>query len=118
MTNFLIVFRRAPFGWVSAVEAIRLSAAAASEHPLEVIFIDDGVYCLMKGQMPKAIGHPPIDRSFKMLQDLKVKYHVVQESLQERGVKTSDIDPDYSIEVTPLEKVAQIIQRNQVIISF
>lgn len=118
MTNFLIVFRRAPFGWVSAVEAIRLSAAAASEHPLEVIFIDDGVYCLMKGQMPKTIGYPSIDRSFKMLQDLKVKYHVVQESLQERGVKTSDIDPDYSIEVTPLEKVAQIIQRNQVVISF
>jgi sulfur relay protein TusC/DsrF len=118
LVEWLIVFRRAPFGWVNVVEALRLSAAVASEHRLDLLFIDDGVYCLMKGQAPKGIGYPAIDKSLRMLKDLNVIYYVVKESLEERGLREDDVDPRYAVEVTSLDKVAQIVMRNKVVVSF
>jgi sulfur relay protein TusC/DsrF len=118
LVEWLIVFRRAPFGWVNVVEALRLSSAVASEHALQILFIDDGVYCLMKGQAPKAIAYPAIDNFLKMLKELNVRYYVVQESLDERGLKRDDIEPAYQIEITPMDNVAEIITQNKVVVSF
>jgi sulfur relay protein TusC/DsrF len=118
LVEWLVVFRRAPFGWVNVVEALRLSAAVASEHRLQLLFIDDGVYCLMKEQAPKGIGYPAIDKSLRMLKDLNVAYYVVKESLHERGLREDDVDSRYRIEVTPLDRVAQIVMQNKVVVSF
>lgn len=118
LVKWLIVFRHAPFGWVNAVEAIRLSAAAATEHQLELLFVDDGVFCLMRGQAPKGIGYPAIDKSLRMLKELDVKYYADSESLVERGLKEDDIDPRYRIEITSSDEVAHIMAEKKVVLCF
>ncbi len=118
MVEWLIVFRRAPFGWVNAVEALRLSAAAATEHHLELLFVDDGVFCLMRGQTPKGIGYPAIDKPLRMLKELDVKYHVDSESLEERGLKEEDLDPRYGIEITSPDEIAKIMTEKKVVLCF
>ena len=60
--NLLLIIRKPPFGWIHIVEAVRLAAAAGSlTIPVTLIFIDDGVYCPLKDQFPKAIGYSAID---------------------------------------------------------
>jgi sulfur relay protein TusC/DsrF len=118
LVEWLIVFRRAPFGWVNAVEALRLSAAAAAEHRLELLFVDDGVFCLLKGQAPKGIGYPGIDKPLRMLKELDVKYYVDSESLEERGLKEDDIDPRYGTEMTSSDEMGQIVMQNKVVLCF
>jgi sulfur relay protein TusC/DsrF len=117
--KLLLIIRKPPFGWIHIVEAVRLAAAAGSlTIPVTLLFIDDGVYCPMKEQFPKAIGYSAIDRFLKMLQNFESKLYVVKESLDERGLAMSDLIPGLPIESIAQNDVARIISENDIAMAF
>lgn len=117
--KLLLIIRKPPFGWIHIVEAVRLAAAAGSlTIPVTLLFIDDGVYCPMKEQFPKAIGYSAIDRFLKMLQNFESKLYVVKESLDERGLTLNDLILGLPIESIAQSDVAKIISENDIAIAF
>ena len=57
MKKFMFVNRKAPYGTVYALESLEVVLIAATfDQDVSLVFIDDGVYELVKGQNTKAIG--------------------------------------------------------------
>ncbi|MEM7294143.1 MAG: DsrE family protein, partial [Pseudomonadota bacterium] len=101
------------------------------EQDVSLAFIDDGVYQLMNGQDTSAIGTKNFSATFKALGDYDVsKIYVEQESLDARGLTRDDLmpltyedeDDDWaekeSIQVVDSESLADIIDKQDVVLSF
>jgi tRNA 2-thiouridine synthesizing protein C len=130
--KFMYVNRRAPYGTVYALESLEVVLiGAAFEQDVELAFIDDGVYQLIKGQNTTAIGVKNFSPTFKALGDYDVKkIFVEKESLEARGLTVDDLmdlkyedeNDDYaeknSIQVVSSAELAEIMDQSDVVLSF
>jgi tRNA 2-thiouridine synthesizing protein C len=93
MNKVIVLLRKAPYGSVYTAEAFRtIMGIAVFEMDICVIFMDDGVYSLVKGQNPEKLEMKPLGDGFPMLKDFNVsKFVVHDESLSERGLSTDDL---------------------------
>ena len=93
MEKVAILLRKAPYGRVYTAEAFRtIMGIAVFEMEICVVFMDDGVYALMKGQDPEKLDMKPLGEGFPMLKDFDVNRFVVHdESLAERGLSAEDL---------------------------
>jgi tRNA 2-thiouridine synthesizing protein C len=91
--RFMYVNRKAPYGTIYALEALEVVLiSAAFEQDVSVVFLDDGVYQLVKGQDTSGIGMKNFSPTFRALGDYEVtKLYVEKESLDERGLKPTDL---------------------------
>jgi len=89
----LIIFRRPPFGTVMAVEGLRMAEALlAFQVPLKVVFTEDGVFSLLKGQGKGALGFGDLGKAFAGLESMGLpQLMVVKEDLDSRGLSTGDL---------------------------
>jgi len=83
----------------------------------QILFIDDGIYCLVKNQKPEAAGLASFWERLKTLADL-VGLHVVSHSLIKRNLRNSDLDEAYHAKTISFDETAKLITENQVIITF
>jgi sulfur relay (sulfurtransferase) DsrF/TusC family protein len=83
----------------------------------QILFIDDGVYCLVRNQKPEAAGLPSFGERLKTLADL-VGVHASSESLSQRKLKQSDLDESYNTKFLSLDKAAKLIEQNEAVITF
>lgn len=130
--KFLYVNRRAPYGSVYALESLEVVLiGAAFEQDVEVVFMDDGVYQLMKGQDTTGIGMKNFSPTYTALGDYEVtKIYVEKESLEKRGLTVDDLmdlkwedeDEDWaekdSIHVVSSAELADIMEGQDVVLSF
>ena len=130
--KFLYVNRRAPYGTIYALESLEVVLiGAAFEQDVELAFIDDGVYQIVKGQETEGIGAKNFSPTFKALGDYEVtKFYVEAESLAERGLTADDLmeimyedeDDDWaekpSIRIVNRAEMAEIMSVQDVILSF
>jgi len=130
--KFLYVNRKAPYGTVYALESLEVVLiGAAFEQDVQLLFIDDGVFQLMKGQNTKGIENKNFSPTYSALGDYEVtKIFVSQESLAERGLSVDDLmhltyedeDDDYaekdSIRVVSNAEIAALMEEQDVILSF
>jgi tRNA 2-thiouridine synthesizing protein C len=88
-----MLMRKAPYGSVYPAEGFRaMMGVAVFELPICVIFLDDGVYTLAKGQDPSAQDMKPLGAGFPTLPDVGIKeFFVHDESLAERGLAAEDL---------------------------
>jgi len=93
MNKVIVMLRKAPYGSVYTAEAFRtIMGIAVFEMEICVIFMDDGVYALLKDQNPEKLDMKPLGDGFPMLKDFNVsKFVVHDESLSERGLTTDDL---------------------------
>lgn len=93
MKRFLVVTRAAPYGSVSAREATDLALATALfDQSVALLFIDDGVFQLLKDQNPKEIRQKNVNAIHQALPLYDVdQLFVCEASLAARGLKTSDL---------------------------
>ena len=57
MKKFMFVNRKAPYGTIYALESLEVVLIAATfDQDVSLVFLDDGVYELVKGQDTKGIG--------------------------------------------------------------
>jgi tRNA 2-thiouridine synthesizing protein C len=88
-----VVMRNAPYGSVYTAEGFRtIMGVAVFEMDISVVFVDDGVYGLVKGQNPEQLDMKPLGDGFPMLGDFGVsKFYVHDESLSDRGLSAEDL---------------------------
>lgn len=91
--QFLYVNRKAPYGTVYALESLEVVLiGAAFEQDVRLMFMDDGVFQITKGQDTADIGMKNFSPTYGALGDYDVKYmYVCKQSLEERGLTVDDL---------------------------
>jgi len=95
-------------------EGLRLAAAMLGMDSLPVlIFVDRGVECLRPG----AFSDPGLRDYLKAAADL-AGVHVLSESLEERGLEVSDLDPRLGATPVDLFQLAEMAAEVDVVAAF
>jgi len=116
--KFMFVNRKAPYGTIYALESLEVVLITATfDQDVSLVFIDDGVYELVKGQQTKAIGIKNFSPSYRALDGYDVeKLYVDQESLSQRGLTEKDLL--VPVEVLDAQQMGQLMAQQDVILSF
>lgn len=116
--KFMYVNRKAPYGTVYALEALEVVLiAAAFDQDVSMVFCDDGVYQIAKGQHTKFIGVKNFSPTYRALEGYDVeKLYVSKESMTERGLTEDDLLVD--VELVDHARMADLMEDQDVILSF
>ena len=116
--KFMFVNRKAPYGTIYALESLEVVLITATfDQDVSLVFIDDGVYELVKGQQTKGIGVKNFSPSYRALDGYDVeKLYVDRSSLEQRGLTEEDLL--VPVEVFDAQKMGQLMAQQDVILSF
>ncbi|WP_295583971.1 sulfurtransferase complex subunit TusC [uncultured Lamprocystis sp.] len=130
--KFLYLNRKAPYGTIYAWEALEvILIGAAFDQEVSVLFLDDGVYQLTKGQDTSGIGMKNFSPTFRTLGDYEVKnVYVDRDSLAARGLTQDDLvqiawedfdteeEVENIVEVIDSARVRELMDASDVVFSF
>jgi len=116
--KFMFVNRRAPYGTVYALEALEVVLiSAAFDQDISMVFLDDGVYELVKGQQTQAIGVKNFSPAYRALEGYDIeKLYVDAESLAARGLTEDNLL--VPVEVLSAAQLAELMDQQDVVIGF
>lgn len=116
--KFMFVNRKAPYGTVYALEALEVVLiSAAFDQDVSMVFVDDGVYELVKGQNTKATGMKNFSPAYRALEGYDIeKLYVDEESLEARGLTTENLL--VPVEVLNTAQMAELMDQQDIVISF
>ena len=116
--RFLYLLRRPPHGSIFAQEGLEtVLIGAAFEQSVNLLFLDDGVFVLKRGQDPGEVGLKDFAKGFRALPDYDVeRIYVEERSLAERGLTPADLIMD--IETVSPERAGALIDAHDVVLSF
>jgi tRNA 2-thiouridine synthesizing protein C len=91
--KFMYLNRKAPYGTIYAWESLEVVLiGAAFDQEVSLMFMDDGVYQLVKGQNPSEIGMKNFSPTYRTLGDYEIKnVYVDGDSLAARGINQDDL---------------------------
>ena len=114
----MFVNRKAPYGTIYALESLEVVLIAATfDQDVSLVFLDDGVYELVKGQQTKAAGVKNFSPSYRALDGYDVeKLYVERASLDARGLTEDDLLVD--VEVLDSAALAALMAEQDVVLSF
>ena len=130
--KFLYLNRRAPYGTIYAWESLEVVLiGAAFDQEVSVMFLDDGVYELVKGQNTAAIGMKNFSPTYRTLGDYEVKnIYVDRDSLEARGLSEDDLvavawedidtgeERENIVEVVDTARITELMEETDCIFSF
>lgn len=116
--KFMFVNRKAPYGTVYALEALEVVLiSAAFDQDVSMVFVDDGIYELVKGQNTKATGMRNFSPAYRALEGYDIeKLYVDGESLEARGLTTENLL--VPVEVLNTAQMAELMDQQDIVISF
>jgi len=116
--KFMYVNRRAPHGTIYAQESLEVVLiGAAFEQDVSIVFLDDGVYQIRKGQDTSAIETKNFTKTFRALEMYDVeKLYVEKESMEARGMTVDDLN--VPVEMKTSEEIGRLMEEQDVILSF
>jgi len=116
--KFMYVNRKAPYGTVYALESLEVVLiGAAFEQDVSVVFMDDGVFELVKGQDTTGIQMKNFSNTYKALEMYDVeKLYVSKESLEQRGLTEEDLIVE--VEVKTAAELGALMEEQDVLLSF
>ncbi len=116
--KFMYVNRRAPYGSIYAVESLEVVLiGAAFDQDVSVVFADDGVFQLKKGQDTKELGMKNFSPTYRALEMYDVeKLYVEKESLEARGLTEEDLV--VPVEVMSNSEIGKLMEQQDVVLSF
>jgi tRNA 2-thiouridine synthesizing protein C len=119
--KFLYVNRKAPYGSIYALESLEVVLiGAAFEQDVSLVFIDDGVYQLKKGQQTSVstgIGVKDFSKTYRALEGYDVeKLYVDKISMEERGLSVDDLL--VPVEVLDEAQMVELMEQQDVVLSF
>jgi tRNA 2-thiouridine synthesizing protein C len=116
--KFMFVNRKAPYGTVYALESLEVVLiTAAFDQDVSVVFLDDGVYQLKRGQQTKGIENKNFSPTYRALEGYDIeKLYVERESLEARALTEDDL----LVPVTVLsrEEMGALMETQDVVLSF
>ena len=90
---------------------------AAFDQRVRLVFMDDGVYQLRRGQDTQALGVKDFARAFAALEMYEPERVIVEEaSLRERGLSPDDLM--IAVEVLDSDAVARLLEDSDTVLSF
>jgi len=116
--KFAFVNRKAPYGTIYALESLEVVLiSAAFDQDVSLLFLDDGVYQLKKGQATKAIDVKNFSPTYRALEGYDIeKLYVERESLEARGLTEDDLV--VPVELVSAAEMAAIMEDQDVVLSF
>ena len=116
--KFMYVNRRAPHGTIYAHESLEVVLiGAAFDQDVSVVFVDDGVFQLRKGQDTSDIGTKNFSPAYRALEMYDVeKLYVEKESMQARGMSEEDLL--VPVEVKTAEELGSLLEEQDVVFGF
>jgi len=116
--KFMFLNRKAPYGTIYALESLEVVLITATfDQDVSVVFMDDGVYELAKGQNTKAIELKNFSPTYRALDGYDVeKLFVERESLEARGLTEADLV--VPVEVLSAAEMGQLMAEQDVVLSF
>jgi tRNA 2-thiouridine synthesizing protein C len=130
--KFMYLNRKAPYGTIYAWESLEVVLiGAAFDQDVCVMFIDDGVFQLTRGQDTKGIGMKNFSPTYRTLGDYEVKrIYVDRDSLEARGLTQDDLveiafedfeteeEIDNIVEVVDAARVRELMSESDAVFSF
>lgn len=116
--RFMIVNRKAPYGTVYALESLEVVLiGAAFDQQMSLVFLDDGVYQLKKGQQTAGIGQKNFSPTYRALEDYDVdQLYVERESLEARGLTVEELV--VPVRVLGSAELGVLMDEQDVVLSF
>jgi tRNA 2-thiouridine synthesizing protein C len=116
--KFMFLNRKAPYGTVYALESLEVVLITATfDQDVSLVFMDDGVFELAKGQNTKAIEIKNFSPTYRALDGYDVeKLYVERESMEARGLTEADLV--VPVEVLSSAEMGQLMAEQDVILSF
>lgn len=116
--KFMFLNRRAPYGTVYALESLEVVLITATfDQDVSVVFMDDGVYEIAKGQSTKALEMKNFSPTYRALDGYDVeKLYVERESMEARGLTEADLV--VAVEVLSSIEMGQLMAAQDVVLSF
>ena len=116
--KFMLVNRTAPYGTIYALEALEVVLIAATfDQDVSLVFLDDGVYPLVRGQKTNGIEMKNFSPTYRALDDYDVnKLYVERESLQARGLTAEDLI--VPVEILDSAQLGRLMAQQDVVLSF
>jgi tRNA 2-thiouridine synthesizing protein C len=116
--KFMFVNRKAPYGTVYALEGLEVVLiSAAFDQDVSLVFLDDGVYELVKGQSTKGIEMKNFSPAYRALEGYDIeKLYVERESLEARGLSEQSLV--VPVEVMSSAQISELMDQQDVVISF
>ena len=125
--KFMYVNRKAPYGTIYALEILEavLISAAFEQHAC-IVFLDDGVYQIKKGQNTDSVNMKNFSKTYGVIamekedadedKDMDMVWRIIveQESMEARGLCPDDFVID--VEVIPSAELAIIMSQQEVVI--
>ncbi len=116
--KFMFVNRKAPHGTVYALESLEVVLiTAAFDQDVSLVFMDDGVYQLVKGQQTQGIGTKNFSPTYRALEGYDIeKLYVDQVSLDMRGLTEEDLLVNVTLLTAP--ELGKLMDQQDVVLSF
>ena len=116
--KLMYVNRKAPYGTIYALESLEVVLiGAAFDQDVSLVFMDDGVYQLKKGQDTKATEMKNFSPTYRALEMYDVeKLYVSKESMTDRGLSVDDLI--VPVEVLDANTMADLMEEQDVILTF
>lgn len=130
--KFMYLNRRAPYGTIYAWESLEVVLiGAAFDQEVSLMFVDDGVYQLVKGSDPSGIEMKNFTPTYRTLGDYGVRHMFVDKaSLEARGLTQDDLievawedweteeEVDNIVELVDADKAIELLDESDVVFSF
>jgi tRNA 2-thiouridine synthesizing protein C len=116
--RFMYINRRAPYGTIYALEGLEVVLiGAAFEQDVSVVYVDDGVYQLKKGQDTADSDIKNFSPTYRALASYGVeKLYVEIESMKERGLNEHDLI--VPVEVIGGDELTELMEQQDVILNY
>jgi tRNA 2-thiouridine synthesizing protein C len=114
----MFVNRTAPYGTVYALESLEVVLiSAAFDQDVSLVFVDDGVWQLKRGQQTKGIETKNFSPTYRALEGYDIeKLYVERESLAARGLSEDDLIVD--VTVLSSSELGKLMEEQDVVLSF
>lgn len=118
--KFLYLNRKAPHGTIYALESLEVVLiGAAFEQDVSLVFQDDGVFQIVKGQDTTGIETKNFSATYRALEMYDVEQlYVEKESLEARGLSVDDLLEMEGLEVKTAAEISDLMEDSDVILSF
>lgn len=130
--KFMYVNRRAPYGTIYAWESLEVVLiGAAFDQEVSLLFVDDGVYQLIKGSDTSESEMKNFTPTFRTLGDYGVRHmYVDKASLEARGLTADDLiavawedweteeEVENIVEVMEADAMSDLLDQHDVVFSF
>lgn len=115
--KFMFLNRKAPHGSVYALEGLEMVLISAMfDQDVHVVFLDDGVFQIRKGQVPGTLEMKDFSKTFRALEGYGIeKLYAEKESLEARGLTAEDLV--ISVEVIGRSDLSELMNGMDVVLS-